>query len=90
MSTAKEKFSLLDGILYNLNLTSSENNGLAMMLWDQLVDRWQEFCETIHQDNNPEQEISWSLVQKFMNENLEWAKVRVMVKVNRLMWPNDD
>ena len=92
MTTAKERFSLLDGILYNLNLTSSEHNGLAMMLWDQLIDRWNVFCRAQHHDNDHEadQVMPWSLVQQFMNKNLEWAKVKVMVRVNRMLWPNDD
>lgn len=83
-----EKRSLLDGILYNLNLTG-ENNGLAIMLKDQLAERWREFCKK-HHVSELEDGVSWNLVQQFMNENLEWAKVKVMVRVNRLMWPNDD
>ena len=80
------KCTLLDGILYSLHLPS-EHRCIAVMLRDQLADRWQSFCQS--NGLHPDEDVPWNLVQQFLNDNLDWAKIIVQRRITRVMWPYD-
>jgi hypothetical protein len=87
-----DRCTLIDGILYSLHLPS-ELRGLAVMLRDQLAERWRSFCESHGlphpADADKDAEVPWNLVQQFMNDHLDWAKSMVHRRISQVLWPYD-
>jgi hypothetical protein len=65
-----------------------DQSEIVVMLFRQLYRRWTKFCEA-HEVCEVDKRPSPAAVQQFIDENLDWAKVGVMARLNRLMWHHD-
>jgi hypothetical protein len=68
-----------------------DQSEIVVMLFRQLYRRWTKFCDAYEVDCSCEvdKRPSPAAVQQFIDENLDWAKVGVMARLNRLMWHHD-
>lgn len=75
------------------------DRGLLVMMYRQMYRRWRSFCE-LHQDQvqnidepgltgrgtRPVAALPTGLVEQFVADNIEWAKLKVQQRINRIMW----
>jgi hypothetical protein len=82
--------ALLEGVKYRMALPDDQTN-IAIMICRQLYRRWTRYCKghaasyAWMDDKTP----SPKWVQIFLDNNLDWAKAGVTMRLNRLMWSRD-
>lgn len=80
-------------------VSSALGHGLHLMLYRQMYKRWRNFCE-LHEaqvQRIDEPGITGAtalalpkhMVQQFVTNNIQWAKLKVQQRINRIMWPNN-
>ena len=79
------------------------NTGLIVMMYRQMYQRWRRFCE-LHQalvQNIDEPGLTGrgtrqvpalptGLVEQFVADNIQWAKLKVQQRINHIMWGRQD
>ena len=78
---------------------SPTNNGLILMLYRQMYKRWTKFCELhdalVQHIYEPAiagraartvPALPANLVQQFITNNIQWAKLKVQQRINRIIW----
>ncbi len=91
------KHVTLPELLHQTMHFTDDHRGLSSMLCNQLYKRWLVFCNANAVAERPVRTLPQPLVQHFIDDNIEWAKVKIAERIHRVMWgrpgevqPDDD